>query len=252
MFSGVRRRVTFANVAMTLALVFAMSGGAFAAGKFLITSTKQIKPSVLKQLQGKAGAQGLAGAAGLAGPAGPAGAAGKDGAPGTPGVKGETGPEGKAGKDGKNGTTGFTETLPSGKTEKGAWADGSLNASSIQGFFLLVPVASFAIPLTTGMGAGHVHYINPAGKEVIFEAEEYKELTPTQCLGNAANPTAEPGNFCVYAAREEGAIGADLTIISPATTSPSAETIGTTGAIVAFSVRGSPVSVSGTWAVTAP
>jgi hypothetical protein len=37
---------------MTLALVFAMSGGAYAARRFVITSTKQIKPSVLKSLSG--------------------------------------------------------------------------------------------------------------------------------------------------------------------------------------------------------
>jgi hypothetical protein len=36
----------FGNVAMTLALVFAMSGGAYAARRFVITSTKQIKPMV--------------------------------------------------------------------------------------------------------------------------------------------------------------------------------------------------------------
>jgi hypothetical protein len=53
-----RGRLSYANVVVTLALVFAMSGGAFAAGRYLITSTKQIKPSVLKQLQGKAGAIG--------------------------------------------------------------------------------------------------------------------------------------------------------------------------------------------------
>ena len=73
MFSEIRRRMTYANVAMTLALVFAMSGGAYAAGKYLITSTKQIKPSVLKALVGKTGKAGANGAPGPAGPAGPQG-----------------------------------------------------------------------------------------------------------------------------------------------------------------------------------
>lgn len=54
MLLRVRKRLTYANVAMTLALVFAMSGGAYAAKKYVISSTKQIKPSVLKQLQGNA------------------------------------------------------------------------------------------------------------------------------------------------------------------------------------------------------
>ena len=47
MFSRIRRRATYANVVATLALVFAMSGGALAAARYIITSTKQIKPSVL-------------------------------------------------------------------------------------------------------------------------------------------------------------------------------------------------------------
>ncbi len=46
MFSMIRKRLTYANVAMTLALVFAMTGGAYAAKKYMITSKKQIKPSV--------------------------------------------------------------------------------------------------------------------------------------------------------------------------------------------------------------
>jgi hypothetical protein len=84
-----RKRITYANVAATLALVFAMSGGAWAAKHYLVTSTKQIKPSVLKALKGKAGPKGATGAAGPAGPAGPAGAAG---APGLKGLQGPPGP----------------------------------------------------------------------------------------------------------------------------------------------------------------
>ncbi len=76
LLSKIRRRVTYANVAATLALVFAMSGGAYAATHYKITSTKQISPTVLKSLKGAKGARG---------PAGPAGAAGAPGAPGAAG-----------------------------------------------------------------------------------------------------------------------------------------------------------------------
>ena len=40
MIGLIRKRLTYANVAMTLALVFAMTGGAFAAKHYVITSTK--------------------------------------------------------------------------------------------------------------------------------------------------------------------------------------------------------------------
>lgn len=86
--SFLRRRVTYANVAMTLTLVFAMTGGAFAAKHWVITSTKQIKPNVLKQLKGKRGPEG------------------KPGPMGPEGKQGPIGSEGKAGKDGTNGTNG--------------------------------------------------------------------------------------------------------------------------------------------------
>jgi hypothetical protein len=75
-----RRRITYANVAATLALVFSMTGGALAANHYLINSTKQINPKVLKKLRGRTGATGKLGAAG------PQGAAGKNG------VNGERGP----------------------------------------------------------------------------------------------------------------------------------------------------------------
>jgi hypothetical protein len=62
-----KRHVSYANVAATLALVFAMSGGALAAKHYLINSTKQINPKVLKALKGKTGATGAAGAQGKEG-----------------------------------------------------------------------------------------------------------------------------------------------------------------------------------------
>jgi hypothetical protein len=44
------KHLTYANVTATLALVLAMSGGALAAKHYLVNSTKQIDPKVLKSL----------------------------------------------------------------------------------------------------------------------------------------------------------------------------------------------------------
>jgi hypothetical protein len=95
----INNRLTYANVVATLALVFAMSGGALAASKYLITSTKQISPKVVKALKGK---KGKAGATGPQGPQGPQG---------TPGAAGQN-------------LTAQT-TLPSGQSESGAFSAGS-------------------------------------------------------------------------------------------------------------------------------
>jgi hypothetical protein len=80
-----RRHLNYANVVATLALVFAMSGGALAANHYLINSTKQVSPKVLKKLTGKTGKTGKTGATGAAGATGPAGLAGKEGSAGAPG-----------------------------------------------------------------------------------------------------------------------------------------------------------------------
>jgi len=77
-----RRRLSYANITATLALVFAMSGGALAANHYLINSTKQINPKVLKKLVGKAGATGPQGPTGKEGAAGKEGSLGKEGQPG--------------------------------------------------------------------------------------------------------------------------------------------------------------------------
>jgi hypothetical protein len=78
-----RRRLTYANVAATLALVFSMSGGALAANHFLINSTKQISPKVIKKLKGATGKTGATGKEGTVGKEGPAGKEGAKGASAT-------------------------------------------------------------------------------------------------------------------------------------------------------------------------
>jgi hypothetical protein len=83
----IKPKLSYANVAATLALFFAMTGGALAAHHYLITSTKQISPKVVKALKGKTG---------KAGPTGPQGIAGKDGAAGKEGKEGKEGPPGTA------------------------------------------------------------------------------------------------------------------------------------------------------------
>lgn len=57
----IKPKFTYANIVATLALFFAMTGGALAAHHYLITSTKQISPKVVKALKGKTGPRGLQG-----------------------------------------------------------------------------------------------------------------------------------------------------------------------------------------------
>jgi hypothetical protein len=234
MLPAIRKRLTYANVAMTLALVFAMSGGAYAANKFLITSTKQISPKVLKALKGKAGPAGPAGPAGAAG-AGTAGAAGPQGPGGPQGPKGETGTKGEQGvkgENGTNGTTGFTETLPKGKTLKGEWSVVGTATAAANAFATSV---NFAFPLKTAPTA---HFVK-AGVTT----------APPGCgKGTAEKPEAEEGNLCVFAGGVINVSG-ELAIENFFTNEPGASKSGFS--LLAVSAASGQVEAIGTWAVTA-
>jgi hypothetical protein len=79
-------------VVAAVAALFVAAGGAAAAGQFMITSTSQIKPSVIHALRGKHGPRGLRGLTqGATGARGSQGSQGPPGSPGTPGIPGAAG-----------------------------------------------------------------------------------------------------------------------------------------------------------------
>jgi hypothetical protein len=254
MFQAARRRITYANVAATLALVFAMSGGAYAAKRYLITSTKQISPSVLKSLKGANGKNGAAGATGPQGPAGAAGAKGSDGAAGpagTAGAAGTPGTDGKPGKDGKDGKEGSPwtagGTLPAGATETGAFSSGFFRTGSEK----TTVAISFPIALAAPLDKEHVHIVTI--EEAANEGPETKE-----CPGTADNPQANPGNFCLYEGASrlpEEEEGEKLEVVSITKLTSFIErgaSISGANVVSSFTGFGEPESVQivGAWAVT--
>jgi hypothetical protein len=273
MLKAIRRRCNATGVVAVLALVLAMSGGAFAAGRYLITSTKQIKPSVLKSLQGKAGPAGAAGAQGPAGATGPTGPQGPKGDTGVAGANGtsvinveskgkigsckEGGSEFKSASgttfacNGEKGTTGFTETLPAGKTERGEWQAYAPSAKADA-------TVSFVIPLTR---APTVHYIKMATESNGVPAFP---TPPAGCTGNVEEPGAEPGNLCIFTginaehniAEEIG--GYKLPLVCPWETPGGSRAKGCTYydaskygfGLEFFAEQEGELEASGTWAVT--
>ena len=154
-----RRRLNYANVTATLALVFSMSGGAMAASHYLITSTKQIKPRVLRQLRGNKGVAGARGATGLQGPQG------------APGKEGQQGPAGL-----------FPAILPTGQTVTGVYnLEGTNSAAPGHSY------AGSAISFQPRLAAAPVVHFIPA-----------KATPPAQCPGSVKTPQAQSGNLCIY------------------------------------------------------
>ncbi len=160
-----------ATVLASLALAIALGGTSYAAMTLPANSvgTRQIKKNAVTSLKVKNGSLLKADFKVGQIPAGPRGPAGS------------TGPAGP-----------FPDTLPTGKTIRGAYnmggtaaAAGSLANTSI----------SFIFPLAA----------LPTVKIVLQGA-----AAPSQCPGNATSPQAQPGFLCIYEESRTNSIGATL------------------------------------------
>lgn len=243
MLSFIRRQMSATNLMVVAALVFAMAGGAFAAGAskrgasnaahkghhakgYVITSVSQIKPSVLKGLVGKVGPVGPQGERGEKGETGAAGKDGKEGLPGKEGKQGEPGNEGEAGTPGESVTvTALTKgSEPNPATECKELGGAKLSNGTGTGYACNGEAASSG-PLKSGESesgawAGSVTshsgifkmylaYVPISYPRPIPQSSQptdvvvAKETTTTECPGSFTNPSAKPGYLCLYVDEEE-------------------------------------------------
>ncbi len=269
MFSRISKQFNYTNIALTVALVFAMGGGAYAAGKYLITSTKQISPKVLKSLIGKPGARGPAGVAGPAGPAGAKGETGASGAAGKEGVAGKGGINGEsvsakevktteaacAKQGGSSFAVGGATTLACNGKEGSAWTDkGTLpKAASERGQWAIsghTPVfvltgLPFTIPLAAPLAGERVHIIGLG--EGLKEEKEAAAIADGECTGTSKEPGAKSGNLCVFVSASFG--GCEKLIVENA--EGEAGGAGVSGAILSEgSLAEGSVACYGDWVVT--
>ena len=281
MFRAIRKHLTPSTLIACVALVFAVTGGAFAAtgsgsggaGGSGVKASASVTPAAVVA-KAKAKPKTKAVARGPAGPRGATGATGPAGAAGATGAKGETGPAG-AGVTGPAGSTGATgpagpagpqgapgnpaeypKVLASHQTESGTFG--------VSGSSILIEAVSFPLPLAEPLTGSQVHYIFPSGEQfcasiggscVENATTKLGEETQTACTGNVEKPKAEPGNFCAYGATDGEHGVEDIEVFNPSIGNSLLVGSGAFGAAaqgtdLQFKASGFGF-VSGTWAVTA-
>lgn len=291
MFQQARKHLTPATFIALLALVFALTGGAFAAtghgGGSGSKATASVAPRAVavkskgktgprgpRGVTGPAGKNGTNGTNGVSGATGPAGPKGEPGATGATGPQGPAGPGGKEGKEGEEGTPGtdgtegspWTDggTLPSGSTETGTWFDSFAVPAGELGKTIEYNAAAVAISFPIRLAKA----IGPATNPTIEGARSVGAAgNGTTCPGTVEEPKAAPGDFCIYQGpvEEEPAKTEALSIPSVSIVPPGAKLnegsvgTGTSGAVAHFHYEGEgegpssgTVVIQGSWAVTAP
>lgn len=171
MLNAIRRSLSLPTAIAVVALVFAMTGGAFAAKDYVTGPAKASKH------KSKRGPRGLRGPRGKHGPRGPQG------------PKGDTGPQGPKGATGDPWTAGGF--LPSGKSLAGTWIAG-VGPELGFGKGAAAAAISFGIPLSA------------APEIVIVKKEQEGKEHAAECPGSLAVPLAAKGKLCLYTGQESG------------------------------------------------
>lgn len=237
MIRSLRKHAGVAGLVLSiLALVFALVGGAFAAGGG--------KGAEVSKKKASKGPRGPKGPAGPRGPQGPSGANGKDGANGLNGVNGQSaeattfaGEKGACKEGGVevksaspvafvcNGKPGpLLEALPSKASLTGAWG-------VFESELAVAAMSTVSFPFS----------VSPAleAEDVVLLKEGEGETT--DCPGTAASPEAADGKLCLYTQIETVAEGTPILGGKfPSKYGASLLFVGFKGAL------------AGTWAVKAP
>ncbi len=233
MSKRIRRHLNATSALAFIALIFAMTGGAFAVNDHgggsgpKATASTAPRTSVATRAKSKAKgrSKGNAGPRGPAGPAGKTGATGAQGPAGPTGPTGGTGPEGPAGKTGTSGTDGQGVASKEVKVGEKACTEGggseftsatgtTYACNGTTGFTATLPkdstetgtwsygvaaaegeqIVAISFSIPLEHGVSKTHFVNIKDEEVITG-----ELKPSiVCLGSAEKPEAQPGNLCVY------------------------------------------------------
>ena len=234
------RRLSSAHLLSVIAIVLALSGGAYAAATIGPDDIKRnavrskhlrdgsvaradLSASVRRALAARpgTGGRGPTGARGATGPRGPRGYRGYRGEKGATGATGPAGP--------------FVDAVPAGRTLRGSYL-----VSDVAGAPAAEVEASVSFPFS--LGAAPAPHFVAAGAS-----------TPAECPGSAASPAAAAGHLCVYEAERTGvALGAE--VFDPSRTR--AEGAGKAGRF-GFGLRltadaAGVLRSSGSWAATAP
>lgn len=244
MFKRIHDRFGTAGLVLSIvAIVLALTGGAYAAKQAGLNKKQKKQVGKIAKKEAKKFANSNPGAPGVPGPAGPQGPKGDTGAAGAAGTNGSDGTNGTDGKsvevsgtasgcveggatvqvEGEPGTAqevcnGEAGTFnPSGFTQTGTWSPpmsgnafgsllpGVMEAAEAPATEYVLPV-SFSIPLESA----------PEFVFVPTPGTGYGEAAG-ECPGVTAEgvPTAEPGKFCVYQGSSVGFHALSVSAIKP-------------------------------------
>jgi hypothetical protein len=265
MFSRIHEKLGTAGFVISIvALMVALTGGAYAAGA--------LNPKVKKQItkESKKFSKKFSKQFAIAGAPGAKGDAGTPGAKGDAGTNGTNGSNGTSGTNGANGEAGMCSeanpecALPAGGVLTGMWgASGSANDFSLAVISFPLRVSPAPTALLEDNLAGHtVGYELKEGEVSLYGPRSLAEISealgngedPTplveedtaafqeKCPGSADEPEAQSGFLCIYPGDRNG------TVFSPLSLQSSTQAATEYGITVPWKLEDSQGFVRGTWA----